>query len=186
MVIDGVPVITDDINVGGNASNNPLASINPADIESIDIAKDASATSIYGSKAANGVVFITTKKGKQGKAKLIYDVFFGWSKAVRLASILNADQYLEIKNEGLKNAGTYNAATNYYGTSIGPDGNVVRTNWYDYIFRTGASQNHTLSLSGVCMLLLRVPGYGEVTISCTAMQGPVISSAPIKIHCRAD
>jgi TonB-dependent SusC/RagA subfamily outer membrane receptor len=81
VVIDGVPVITDDINVGGNASNNPLASINPADIESIDIAKDASATSIYGSRAANEVVFITNKKGKQGKAKLIYDVFFGWSKA---------------------------------------------------------------------------------------------------------
>jgi TonB-linked SusC/RagA family outer membrane protein len=148
VVIDGVPVFTDDINVGGNASNNPLASINPADIESIDIAKDASATSIYGSRAANGVVFVTTKKGKLGKAKLVYDVFFGSSKAVRLASILNADQYLEIKNEGLKNAGTYNATTNYYGTSIGPDGNIIKTNWYDYIFRTGTSQNHTLSLSG--------------------------------------
>lgn len=148
VVIDGVPVLTDDVNVGGNASNNPLASINPADIESIDIAKDASATSIYGSRAANGVVFITTKKGRQGKARLVYDAFFGWSKAVRLASVLDADQYLEIKNEGLKNAGTFNAVTNYYGTSIGQDGNIVRTNWYDYIFRTGASQNHTLSLSG--------------------------------------
>ncbi|MEO5997067.1 MAG: SusC/RagA family TonB-linked outer membrane protein [Chitinophagaceae bacterium] len=148
VVIDGVPVYTDDITVGGNASNNPLASINPADIESIDIAKDASATSIYGSRAANGVVFVTTKKGKLGKAKLVYDVFFGWSKVARLASILDADQYLEIKNEGLKNAGTFNATTNYYGTSIGPDGNVVKTNWYDYIFRTGVSQNHTLSLSG--------------------------------------
>lgn len=148
VVIDGVPVFTDDVNVGGNASNNPLAAINPADIESIDIAKDASATSIYGSRAANGVVFITTKKGKQGKAKLVYDAFFGMSKAVRLASILNADQYLEIKNEGLRNAGTFNATTNYYGTSVGPDGQIVRTNWYDYIFRTGHSQNHTLSLSG--------------------------------------
>ena len=148
IVVDGVPVYVEDINVGGNASNNPLAFLNPADIESIDIAKDASATSIYGSRAANGVVFVTTKKGKTGKPKFVYDVSVSSSEATRLAAILDADQYLEIKNEGLVNAGTYNATTNFYGTSVGPDGNIVRTNWYDYIFRTGMSQNHTISLSG--------------------------------------
>jgi TonB-linked SusC/RagA family outer membrane protein len=148
VVIDGVAVFTDDINVGGNASNNPLASINPADIESVDIAKDAAATSIYGSRAANGVVFITTKKGKPGKARVVYDAFWSQSKAARLAELLNGDQYLEIKNEGLVNAGTYNATSNYYGNSIGPDGKIVRTNWYDYIFRKGMSQNHTVSVSG--------------------------------------
>ncbi len=148
IVVDGIPVYVEDINVGGNASNNPLAFLNPADIESIDIAKDAAATSIYGSRAANGVVFVTTKKGKLGKPQFVYDVSVSSSQATRLASLLNGDQYLEIKNEALKNAGTYNATTNYYGNSVGPDGKTVRTNWYDYIFRTGMSQNHTISLSG--------------------------------------
>jgi TonB-linked SusC/RagA family outer membrane protein len=148
VVVDGVPIFTDDVNVGGNAGNNPLASINTSDIESIDIAKDAAATSIYGSRAANGVVFITTKSGKQGKAKVSYNGYYGVSNAARLAKVLNADQYLEIKNEGLKNAGTYDPVNNLYGTSIGPDGNVIDTRWYDYIFRTGNSQNHDVSVSG--------------------------------------
>ena len=148
VVVDGVPIYTEDVGVGGNATNNPLASINPADIESIDIAKDAAATSIYGSRAANGVVFITTKSGKKGAAKFTYDAYYGQSKAARLAPVLNAQQYLEIKNEALKNAGTYDPVTNYYGTSIGPDGKEIDTRWYDYIFRTGNSQNHNISLSG--------------------------------------
>ncbi len=148
VVVDGVPVYVEDINVGGNASNNPLAFLNPNDIESIDIAKDAAATSIYGSRGANGVVFITTKSGKAGKAKVTVDLSFSSSEATRLASILDGDQYLEIKNEGLVNANTYNATTNYYGNSIGPDGNIVRTNWYDYIFRKAAGQTHSVSISG--------------------------------------
>ena len=148
VVVDGVPIYTDDIGVGGNAGNNPLSSINPADIESIDIAKDAAATSIYGSRAANGVIFVTTKTGKKGQAKFTYDTYFGQSQAVRLAPVLNAKQYLEIKNEALKNAGTYNAVSNYYGTSIGPDGKEIDARWYDYIFRKGNTQNHNMSLSG--------------------------------------
>ncbi len=148
VVVDGVPIYTDDVGVGGNAGNNPLASINPADIESIDIAKDAAATSIYGSRAANGVVFITTKSGKRGQAKFTYDTYFGQSQAVRLAPVLNASQYLEIKNEALRNAGTYDPVTNFYGTSIGPDGKEIDVRWYDYIFRKGNSQNHNISLSG--------------------------------------
>lgn len=148
VVVDGVPVYIEDINVGGNASNNPLAFLNPNDIESIDIAKDAAATSIYGSRAANGVVFITTKSGKTGKAKVTLDVTFSSSEATRLASLLNGDQYLEIKNEALVNAKTYNPVTNFYGNSIGQDGNIVRTNWYDYIFRKASGQSHSLSISG--------------------------------------
>lgn len=148
VVVDGVPVYVEDMNVGGNASNNPLAFLNPNDIESVDIAKDAAATSIYGSRGANGVVFITTKSGKIGKAKVTYDVTYSSSEATRLASVLNGDQYLQIKNEGLVNANTYNATTNYYGNSIGPDGNIVRTNWYDYIFRKAAGQTHSISMSG--------------------------------------
>lgn len=148
IVIDGVPAYTMDINVGGNALNNPLSALNPNDIESIDVAKDAAATSLYGSRAANGVVFVTTKKGKAGKARLTYNGSFSVGRAVRLAPVLNGDQYLEIKNEGMVNAGTYDAVKNYYGNSIGPDGKVVRTNWYDYVFRTGITHNHSLSVSG--------------------------------------
>ena len=148
IVVDGVPVYVEDINVGGNASNNPLAFLNPNDIESIDIAKDAAATSIYGSRAANGVVFITTKSGKAGKSKVTLDVTFSSSEATRLAEVLNGDQYLEIKNEALVNANTYNAVTNFYGNSVGPDGKIVRTNWYDYIFRKATGQSHTISMSG--------------------------------------
>jgi len=148
VVIDGIPAYTEEVNAGGNASVNPLASINPADIESIDIAKDAAATSLYGSRAANGVVFVTTKKGKQGSAKLNYNGSYGWNKGGRFADILNAEQYLEIKNEGLRNAGTYDPVSNYYDYSIGPDGDTVRTNWFDHIFRTGRTQNHSLNVSG--------------------------------------
>lgn len=148
VVVDGVPMFTDNVAVGGNASNNPLASINPSDIESIDIAKDAAATSIYGSRAANGVVFITTKSGKRGNAKLNYNVYFGNSQGVRLAEVLNAEQYLEIKNEGLKNAGTFDPVTNYFGKSLDANGNEIDTRWYDYIFRSAYSQNHSLNLSG--------------------------------------
>jgi len=148
IVIDGVPAYTDDVNVGGNAMNNPLSAINPNDIESIDIAKDAAATSLYGSRAANGVVFVTTKKGRPGKAKLTYNGSVAYSKAVRAAPVLNGDQYLEIKNEGLVNAGTYDAVKNYYGNSIGPDGKIIRTNWFDYLFRTGLFHTNSVSVSG--------------------------------------
>ncbi|MBS1565024.1 MAG: TonB-dependent receptor plug domain-containing protein, partial [Bacteroidetes bacterium] len=148
IVIDGVPAYTDNINVGGNALNNPLSAINPADIESIDIAKDAAATSLYGSRAANGVVFVTTRKGKLGKMKRTYNGSVAWSKAVHTADVLDGDQYLMIKNEGLVNAGTYDPLKNYYGNSVGPDGKTVRTNWFDYIFHTGFSYTNSLSISG--------------------------------------
>lgn len=148
IVVDGVPMYTEDINVGGNATNNPLSFISPDDIESIDIAKDAAATSIYGSRAANGVVFVTTKSGKRGRVKVSLNTSVGVNKAARLADVLNADQYLEIKNEGLKNAGTFDPVKNFYGTSVGPDGKIIDTRWYDYIFRDGVFQNHNLSVSG--------------------------------------
>lgn len=83
IVVDGVPSFTSENDSGlGYAATNPLSAINPADIESIDIAKDAAATSIYGSRAANGVVFVTTKKGKRGKQKLPIKV--GWVLLARI------------------------------------------------------------------------------------------------------
>ncbi|WP_345066923.1 TonB-dependent receptor [Sphingobacterium thermophilum] len=149
VVIDGVPAFNDNDDSGPSyASANPLSAINPADIESIDIAKDAAATSIYGSRAANGVVFVTTKKGKRGATRVNYEGWLGYTMANRLPKLLNAEQYIEIKNEALKNAGTYNENTNYFGFSRDANGNIIDTRWYDYIYQTGMSHSHNVNISG--------------------------------------
>jgi TonB-linked SusC/RagA family outer membrane protein len=149
IVIDGIPSFTTDDDSGsGNTENNPLSSINPNDIESIDIAKDAAATSIYGSRAANGVVFITTKKGKLGKAKINFSTNLSINNAINLPKLLNAAQYIETKNEGLVNEGTYNATTNYYGYSLDANGNQIDTRWYDHVYQTGISTANNLNISG--------------------------------------
>lgn len=147
IIIDGVATFTGDQS-GSNAAGNALASINPNDIETMDILKDAAATAIYGSRAANGVVVITTKKGKIGKAVVTYDGWAGLTNVQRLPDMMDAFQYTDIKNEGLRNAGTYNAATNAYALTNGPDGQPINTNWYDYAYRQGTSYSNSLSVSG--------------------------------------
>lgn len=147
IVVDGVPTFTGDAS-GSNAAGNALASINPNDIESIDIAKDAASSAIYGSRAANGVLFITTKKGKLGKARVTYDGWAGWTNVQRLPSILNASQYTEHKNLALVNAGTYNATTNAFYTNLNTDGSTIDTRWYDYVYRTGFSHSNNVSIAG--------------------------------------
>jgi TonB-dependent starch-binding outer membrane protein SusC len=147
IVIDGVPAFSGDFS-GTSSAGNALASINPNDIESIDISKDAAASAIYGSRAANGVVFVTTKKGKAGRAKVSLDSWVGWTKTFGLPDVLDAFQYTDHKNEALVNAGTYNAATNAFVLTNGPDGQPINTNWYDYIYRTGMQHSNTVSVSG--------------------------------------
>jgi TonB-linked SusC/RagA family outer membrane protein len=117
-VIDGVPFISqllptnnnsilgksgNDVGSFGAQNGNPLSFINPSDIESIEVLKDADATSIYGSRAANGAVLITTKKGKIGKAKFDLRLQTGVGKITNNLNVLNTKQYLEIRNEALKN-----------------------------------------------------------------------------------
>jgi len=148
VVIDGIPSFSGDVG-NGNAANNPLGDINPADIESIDVLKDAAAAAIYGSRASAGVLLITTKKGRQGKAKVNYDGWIGSTKAFNLLPVLNGSEYETVKNEGLVNFGTApNGTTRGFYPYIGSDGLPVSTNWYDVIYRTGNSQNHNFSLSG--------------------------------------
>lgn len=142
IIIDGVAAFTG--SVGNAAPNNPLADINPEDIESLDILKDASATAIYGSRAANGVVVITTKKGKKGKTKVTYDGSVGIAKVMNLPELLNAQQFVTIKNEARTNAGL--PAAFFMQTKA--DGSKVETNWYDYAYQTGFSHNHNISFSG--------------------------------------
>lgn len=138
-VINGIPVTSG--NVGYSYSNNnALADINPSDIESFEILKDGAATAIYGSRAANGVVLITTKQGKQGAAKISYDSWMGWSTASKLYDLLNAEQFVTIANEKYANAGG-NPQANM-------DEKGTDTNWYDHVFRTGFQHSHTVSISG--------------------------------------
>ncbi|MES2275691.1 MAG: SusC/RagA family TonB-linked outer membrane protein [Bacteroidota bacterium] len=144
IVVDGVPSFSGD----GVSNNNPLSNINPEDIESVDIAKDAAGTAIYGSRAANGVVYVTTKKGKKGRAVVSIDSYYGESKVQRLPKLLDAYQYVDMKNEALKNAGLYNAATTYFALGTDAAGNTINTKWFDYIYRTGKIYNSTLSVSG--------------------------------------
>jgi TonB-linked SusC/RagA family outer membrane protein len=142
IIIDGVTSFTGD--VGNSAENNPLSTLNTNDIESLEVLKDASATAIYGSRAANGVVVITTKKGKAGKVKVTYDGWYGVTKKPKLPTLLGADDYVKIKNESLVNIGSAPA----YFIQYRPDGSKVETNWYDYVYQTGQSQNHNLSVAG--------------------------------------
>ena len=147
VVIDGVPVFTG--NVGGTASNNVLGDINPSDIESIEVLKDASAAAIYGSRAGAGVLLITTKKGHQGRARVNYEGWAGWTKPYNLIEVLNAQEFTDLKNEGLTNAGTPpNGTSRGFYTMKDAQGNLVDTRWYDYVYRTGLAQNHTINVSG--------------------------------------
>jgi len=127
-VIDGLAL--DNTSTGG--ATNPLAFINPQDIESIDVLKDASATAIYGARGANGVILVTTKKGKQGFSSVTYNVTAGISQLARALPVFETEQY---KAEVRALGGTVED----FGGS---------TNWQDEITRTAFTQNHNLTLSG--------------------------------------
>lgn len=153
IVIDGVPSFTGDAS-GTTASANVLSSINPNDIESIDVAKDAAATAIYGSRAANGVVFITTKRGRAGKTRVTYDAWVGYTHTYHLWKMLNADQYMTMKNEGIANDNAQRVSagraplTDQYLPTNGPDGKEINTDWSKVVYRSGISHSHTVSLQG--------------------------------------
>ncbi len=113
-VIDGVPVETNSLsqlNGWEQHGLNPLADINPMDIESIEVLKDGASTSIYGSRATNGVILITTKRGKSGKVKVNINAFTGYSQLTHKLSVLNASQWREIVIDSYKNLDDYNDAT---------------------------------------------------------------------------
>lgn len=151
IVIDGIPTFTGD-NSSNSAPNNPLSNLNPNDIESIEVLKDASASAIYGSRAASGVILITTKRGSKGKGRLTFDSWMGWTKATNLIELLDADEYMMIKNEGVRNLNAnVLALTGVPGTNIEgflPLPTPVNTNWYDAVYQTGFSHSNSLSFSG--------------------------------------
>lgn len=139
-VIDGVPISTsagvNQSNIGSSTTDffdqepiNPLSNINPNDIESINILKDASATAIYGSRGANGVIMITTKKGKAGMRQLDYSFNLGVSTVAKKLDVLTGDEYRKTVSE--------------LGLTLDDKGQ--NTDWQDVIFRTAISQNHYVS-----------------------------------------
>jgi TonB-linked SusC/RagA family outer membrane protein len=103
-IIDGVPFISDALNTfeGANGLQNPLSSINPNDIARIDVLKDADATAIYGSRGANGVILITTKKGKSGDNKVSFNVYRGVTKINHKLDFLNTSQYLQMRKDAFR------------------------------------------------------------------------------------
>lgn len=147
-VIDGFPVYNSnaDASAGVTAgpSINALSSLNPSDIESIEVLKDASATAIYGSRGANGVVIITTKKGKAGQNTLTYDAYYGTQKVLKKVDVLtNARDWALLKNDARANSGK----APYY-TQAQIDALGEGTDWQSEAFRSAPIQNHQLSLTG--------------------------------------
>ena len=134
-------------------NTNVLASINPNDIESIEILKDASAASIYGSRGSNGVVLISTKKGKTGRTKMNYSSNFSTSEATHKIGLLNSTEYIQVAQEAWVNSG--NLLSDFWTKSgVLPDGlteevaKQTNTNWISETLRTGYAQDHNFSMSG--------------------------------------
>jgi TonB-linked SusC/RagA family outer membrane protein len=154
IVIDGIPQSSSTNLNGFNSGNgtrfDPLSLINPNDIESIDILKDAGASVIYGSRASNGVILITTKKGKKGSVKVNVDSKVGWATASKLPPLLNADDFTTIINE--KGANRFGATSAYASmaknSDVNGDGQPDKTNWNDIAYRTGMTYDNSISFSG--------------------------------------
>ena len=131
VVIDGVP------------TDLGLSSLNMTDVERLDVLKDASATAIYGSRGANGVVMITTKRGTEGKGKLAVSANYSFQNATNVPSLLNAAQYAELSNDMMVNSGR-----NPNPEWANPSELGAGTDWMDELLRTGVMQNYTVSYSG--------------------------------------
>ena len=118
----------------GNPGSNPLNFINPTDIASIDILKDASATAIYGSRAAYGVVLITTKKAKSGQSRIDFNESVGFAKISKRLEVLDASQFRQ--------------ALTYYGVDPAANDHGGSVNALDAILRTATVQNYNIAMSG--------------------------------------
>lgn len=158
--------------IGTTGSSSPLyiidgvrgdiATLNPADIESIDVLKDAASAAIYGSQSANGVVLVTTKSGKDGRTTVSFDGYRGWQNAIHKVDMLNAQQYMAIMDEENINSGGQAYDWSKYYTQKDADGNVTTwgitdpatgkiydTDWVDQMFKDNAqTESYTLGITG--------------------------------------
>ncbi|MBC8173345.1 MAG: TonB-dependent receptor [Chitinophagales bacterium] len=170
-VVDGIPINTASVNDGDYVYLNPLNDIDFNDIASIEVLKDASASAIYGSRGANGVVIITTKRGKKGDTKITLDFQYGFSKPTRLREFMNGEQYLSYYTEAAINAGIYDYANGISGFDSEEEAiddylrdvdrkfkkldgysdyttDEINTDWQSLAFQTAVSQAADISISG--------------------------------------
>ena len=176
-VVDGIPLSRDTKFATGSTNTqfpdnpiNVLSTLNTDDIESIEVLKDASAAAIYGSRGSNGVVLITTKRGKEGKTVISYDGYGGVQQVSKKIDLLNAYQYAQLSYEAKNNAyldrnptGKATDSNDIRNMGVGAPSTLIQpeilpylagtpglpsTDWQDAIFRSAAIQNHTLSVSG--------------------------------------
>ena len=154
---DGVKVTIRGLGTVGNASPlylidgiaGDISTLNPSDIESIDVLKDAASAAIYGAQAANGVVLITTKSGKEGKAQVTFDAYFGVQNVARKAKLLNANQYQTIMDEAALNSNAAPFDWSSFESIYNPDGSLIDTDWADTMFKKNAKvQNYSLGVNG--------------------------------------
>ena len=171
-VVDGIPMLSEsnsalstsfntngeDVGKGQNLSS--IADINPDDIESIEVLKDASSAAIYGARAANGVVLITTKKGKSGKTLIGFNSYMGVQKVAKKIDFLNSDQFVSMVEEARSNdLAKYNADNAIFGPDFDPSvltdplnysagAGAVNTVWLDEVMRTAPINNYELNLRG--------------------------------------
>ena len=151
-VVDGVQIVTYDIS---NASNNgynisPLSNINPSDIESIEVLKDAAATAIYGARGANGVIIVTTKSGKEGKTKIDFSYTAGITTPAHEITMLNGSQYVQMYQEAYRNDSIAHVAgaLNFKSRFGFPTDSAANTNWIKQVLRTGYFQEANIAASG--------------------------------------
>lgn len=152
-VIDGVPVNSDYDSMSSTTNNytDPMASINPNDIESVTVLKDAAATAIYGSRAGNGVIVVTTKKGAQGKANVNFESKFGvTTMANNNMKFANAEQFLRLLADGYSNRYQDATSAEYYDYLVDAyewDGKTS-TDWMDLVTRNGMYQDYNVNVNG--------------------------------------
>ncbi|WP_234733040.1 SusC/RagA family TonB-linked outer membrane protein [Tellurirhabdus bombi] len=145
-VLDGIPITSQDVNTTDNELFSPLADIDPNDIESIEILKDASASAIYGSRASNGVVLISTKRGKAGRTNVTVGYYTGISRPTRLRKFLNGTQYKELFTEAAINSGL-DPTEEFEGANLDIN-SAVNENWSEKAFRTGAVNQANFGING--------------------------------------
>ena len=149
-IVDGVPINTGSYTqlAAGGQLTNSLGDINPSDIESLEVLKDAAATAIYGSRASGGVVLITTKRGANQPTKLSFNSYYGVQDVYKTLPVVTGQEYITLLNEAVNTRyGVTSGYTYLTGLSNNP-ANYANTNWQDYIYKTAAVKNYDLSIRG--------------------------------------
>ncbi len=140
-IVDGVPIETGNFGLDlGGETTSALADIDPSDIESIEVLKDASATAIYGARAANGVVLITTKRGQDAAPSIQVSSYYGFEEPVNMPDLVSGSDFEMLMNEAARNNGEAEPYAN-------PQ-DAINTDWADPVFRTGSIRNYDLTISG--------------------------------------